>query len=173
MPNTAYLSLGSNIDPEINIEAAIRMLSDMTQLVAVSSVWETKPVGFMEQPSFLNAAIIVKTELNAQQLKQCVLDMIEQELGRVRQADKNGPRTIDIDIMLFNQQVLRYGRRRVPDAELLNRAFVAIPMAEISPDYEHPETGQTLHEIAQRFKINPNEMRLHPTLSSKLARLHY
>jgi len=73
MQNTAYLSLGSNINPESNIKEAINLLSTMTKLVAVSSVWETQPVGLVNQPLFLNAAIIVKSELNARQLKQRVL----------------------------------------------------------------------------------------------------
>jgi 2-amino-4-hydroxy-6-hydroxymethyldihydropteridine diphosphokinase len=171
MKNMAYLSLGANINPERNIKAAIKMLSSVTKVVAVSSVWETKPVGLVEQPSFLNAAMIVQTELDAQQLKERVINPIEKKLGRVRQLDKNAPRTIDIDIMLFNRQIIQYGSRRIPHQELLKQAFVAIPMAEISPDYEHPETGQTLYEIAQSFKISPGDMRLRPNLSTNLAQL--
>lgn len=164
MFNTTYLSLGSNIDPEDNVKAAVRMLSRLTKLVAVSSVWETAPVGMVNQPPFLNAAIIVQTELTPQRLKSDVLEHIEQKLGRVRQADKNAPRPIDIDIVLFNRQILKMGQRRIPDAELLERPFVAIPMAEIAPDYEHPETGQTLREIARDFDVKPGEMRLVPDI---------
>ncbi len=173
MRNKAYLSLGTNINPERNIKAAISMLSRMTEVVAISSVWETKPVGRVDQPLFLNAAMIVKTELDAQQLKEQVINPIEKKLGRVRQLDKNAPRTIDIDIMLFNQQIIQYGNRRIPHRELLYQAFVAIPMAEISPDYEHPETGQTLSEIAQSFKISPGDMRLRRGLSTNLAQIYH
>ena len=84
MLNTTYLSLGSNIDPARNVKAAVRMLSQLTRLVAVSSVWETAPVGMVNQPPFLNAAIIVQTELTPRQLKKNILEPIEQLLGRVR-----------------------------------------------------------------------------------------
>jgi 7,8-dihydro-6-hydroxymethylpterin-pyrophosphokinase len=69
----------------------------------------------------------------------------------VRTENKNAPRTIDIDIMLFNDDVLHVGRRRIPDPEVLERPFVAIPLAEIAPDYVHPETGRSLTEIASQF----------------------
>ena len=80
-------------------------------------------------------------------------------LARVRTANKNAPRTIDIDIMLFNNDVLTAGHRHVPDPEVLERPFVAIPLAEIAPDYVHPETGQTLKEIARQFDPAKTGMR--------------
>ncbi|MFQ5613997.1 MAG: 2-amino-4-hydroxy-6-hydroxymethyldihydropteridine diphosphokinase, partial [Anaerolineae bacterium] len=140
MPNMAYLSLGSNIEPEDNLKRAIRLLANLTHLVAVSSVWETRPVGRSGQPNFLNAAAIIETELTAKRLKRSVLSLIERSLGRVRQADKYAPRPIDIDIILFNRQILELGSRHIPDPELLQRSFVAVPLAEIAPDYRHPET---------------------------------
>ena len=167
--NRAYLSLGSNIKPVENLKAAVEQLAILTDLKAVSSVWETNPVGLLNQPNFLNAAAIVDTELNAAQLKRTILISIEQRLGRVRQADKNAARTIDIDLMLFNQQIFRLGQRHIPDAEVIERAFVAIPLAEIAPDYYHPETGQTLRQIAQCFDVNPADMRLRSDISLVLS----
>ena len=166
--NVAYLSLGSNIEPEANLTAAVAMLAELTRLVAISSVWETRPLGLLNQPNFLNAAAIVHTKLNAVQLKQQVLSYIEQSLGRLRQGDKNGPRTIDIDIMLFNNQSIMVGQRHIPDNEVLERAFVAIPLAEIAPDYKHPHTGQTLRDIARRFSATPQEMQLCPEITQTL-----
>lgn len=171
MQNVAYLSLGSNIEPEINIKSAVAMLAELTELVAVSSVWETRPVGMINQPNFLNAAAIVKTQLTASQLKQKVLNRIEKKLGRVRQANKNAPRPIDIDIMLFNRQILKLGSRHIPDTELLERPFVAIPLAEIAPDYIHPETDQRLSDIASSFKITKKDMSPRPEISRTLDRL--
>ena len=168
MWNTAYLSLGSNIEPEVNLYAAVVMLAQFTRLVAVSSVWETQPVGLLNQPDFLNAAAIVQTRLTAAQLKQQVLSHIEQKLGRTRQGDKNGPRTIDLDIMLFNNQILTIGQRHIPDVEVLERAFVAISLAEIAPDYVHPKTGQTLRQIADSFAITQQGMRISPEISQVL-----
>jgi 2-amino-4-hydroxy-6-hydroxymethyldihydropteridine diphosphokinase len=169
MPNLAYLSLGSNIEPEHNLRAALNLLAGHTKLRTVSSVWETKPVGTVNQPNYLNAAAIVETSLTAEQLKRTVIDQIERGLSRVRQVDKNAPRTIDIDIVLFNHQIFELGHRHIPDPELLERPFLAVPMAEIAPNYQHPETGQSLIEIARSFDVNEGGMRLRPDLSKELA----
>ncbi|MBI1880211.1 MAG: 2-amino-4-hydroxy-6-hydroxymethyldihydropteridine diphosphokinase [Chloroflexi bacterium] len=173
MANTAYLSLGSNIEPADNLKAALELLAAKTQLIAVSSVWETKPVGWADQPNFLNAAAIVETELTAEQLKREVLTPIEQSLSRVRQADKNAPRPIDIDIMLFNQQIIQLGQRHIPNPEIVERPFVAISLAEIAPDYEHPELRQTLSEIASGFVAENEAMHLRPDVSSALKQIKF
>lgn len=169
--NTAYLSLGSNIEPEANLRAAVELLAIQTTLIAVSSVWETRPLGLTDQPNFLNAAAIVETSLTAEQLKQQVLALIEQRLGRVRQADKNAPRPIDLDIVLFNREILALGQRHIPDPEIVERSFVAIPLAEIAPTYEHPELGQTLAEIAGNFEVKGEEMFLRPDVSENLKQV--
>lgn len=173
MLNTAYLSLGSNIDPEENLKAAVGMLITLTRLVSVSSVWETRPLGQVKQPNFLNAAAIIKTDLSADQLKRNVLDHIEQSLGRLRQIDKYAPRPIDIDIMLFNHQILELGDRHIPDPEVLERPFVAILLAELAPDYQHPETGQTLYDIAKSFRVKNEDMHLRHDISQALTPLSF
>jgi 2-amino-4-hydroxy-6-hydroxymethyldihydropteridine diphosphokinase len=122
-------------------------------------VWQTTPVGFADQPDFLNAAVLLETHLSARELREHSIAQIEESLLRKRTADKNAPRTIDIDIMLFNDDVLSIGERRIPDPEVLERPFVAIPLAEIAPDYVHPETDQTLKEIAQQFDPATFDMR--------------
>lgn len=149
--NLAYLSLGSNIEAERHLPAAVAHLAEFGRVQAVSTVWETPPLGFSQQPNFLNAAVLLETHLSAQTLRQAAIAQIEAALGRVRSQNKNGPRTIDIDIMLFNRDIIRFGQRRIPDPEVLERPFVAIPLAEIAPDYVHPETGQTLQSIASQF----------------------
>ncbi len=156
--NLAYLSLGSNIEPEYNLPEAVAQLKQFGQIRAVSSVWQTPAVGFSEQSDFLNAAVLLETTLSAKDLRRLAIAQIENSLGRVRTENKNGPRPIDIDIMLFNQDVLALGHRRIPDPELLERAFVAIPMAEIAPDYVHPELNITLVEIAHRFNAEMEEI---------------
>lgn len=147
----AYLSLGSNIKPERNLKAAVQKLARFGNIRALSAVWESPPAGFADQPNFLNAAVLLETALSAKALRETAIASIEAGMGRVRTKNKNAPRTIDIDIMLFNRDVLTVGRRRIPDAEVRERPFVAIPLAEIAPDYVHPETGETLRQIAQRF----------------------
>jgi 2-amino-4-hydroxy-6-hydroxymethyldihydropteridine diphosphokinase len=171
MPNLAFLSLGSNIRPEENLSKAVEMLAHTSKLVAVSTVWETLPLGLADQPNFLNAATLVETDHTANAFKSEVIRRIEDELGRIRKGDKFGPRTIDIDIMLFNDQIFEMDNHHIPDPELLERPFVAIPLAELAPDYQHPETGQTLHDIARGFEITEEEMRLRPNVSQTLAQL--
>lgn len=149
--NLAYLSLGSNIEPENNLPQAVALLNQFGMVKATSSVWQTAAVGFTAQPDFLNAAVLLETPLSAETLRLQAITQIENALGRVRTENKNGPRPIDIDIMLFNHDVLKLGRRRIPDPELLERSFVAIPMAEIAPEYVHPEVNTTLEEISLNF----------------------
>jgi len=102
MANRAYLSLGSNIEPERYLPAAVQRLARFGQIRAVSHVWQTQPVGLVDQPDFLNAAVLLETPLSAAALRQQVVARIEQDLGRARTGNKNAPRTIDIDIVLFN-----------------------------------------------------------------------
>ena len=160
--NNVYLILGSNIKKEQNLPAAVTRLRQMVEVAAVSSLYETVPVGLKEQPNFWNAAVHIQTSLSATQLKTQVLAPIEQELKRVRQADKNAPRTIDLDIVLFNDEVFDYdggdgNSRHIPDPDLLKFAHVAVPIAELAPKMLHPETAESLPAIAQRLH-NPTHL---------------
>lgn len=156
--NRAFLALGSNIKPERHIPAAVELLAAQTGLLAVSSVWETMPLGIATQPNFLNAAALVETPLDAATLKWTILRAIETELHRDRSGHRDGPRTIDIDLVLFNQEIFMQDGLHIPDPDVLTRAFVAIPLAELDPQYRHPQTEQTLAQIAAGFQINPKEM---------------
>ncbi len=152
-PNRAFVALGSNIDPEENLRAAVALLRehDDVTVVRTSPVYETAPVGSVGQAKFLNAAVLLMTYLSPRDLKGNVLSEIEQMLGRVRTSDKNAPRTIDLDIALFNYDVFEMGLRHVPDPDLQRYAHVAVPVADLAPYYVHPETGETLAEIAARL----------------------
>jgi 2-amino-4-hydroxy-6-hydroxymethyldihydropteridine diphosphokinase len=161
-PNRAYLSLGSNLEAERHLPAAVALLGRFGRVRAVSTVWESPPLGFSDQPNFLNAVVLLETDLSAQALRDEAIAWVEAELGRVRTPNKNAPRTIDIDIMLFNDDILQVNRRRIPDPELLQRPFVAVPLAEIAPDYVHPETGQTMQDVARRFELQDASMRARP-----------
>jgi len=147
-PNRAFLSLGSNIEPEHNLREAVHLLREHCTVLAASPVYETAPVGTLDQANFLNAAVWIETRLTAEQLKTTVLASIEAALGRVRTSDKNAPRTIDLDIALFNLAVLDVGARHIPDPDIPKYAHVAVPLADLAPYRIHPETGQTLEEIA-------------------------
>ena len=141
----AYISLGSNIDPRENILAAMKLLRQAVTVNAFSTIWETEAIG-SAGPRFLNAAAWVSTPLGVDGLKSNVLAKIEQNLGRVRTADKNAPRTIDLDIIIYDEQVL--------DPNLWKRDFLAIPIAELRPDLEVPGEGITLNQVAQSLRTS-------------------
>lgn len=149
--NRAFVAIGSNIDSESNLRAAVRLLASRCHLLAVSPVFEARPVGKTDQPNFLNAASMVETDLSAARLKIDVLQPIEERLGRVRTEDRNAPRTIDLDVALFNKEILDLGERRIPDPDILRHPHVAVPLAYLDPQYCHPETEQTLFEIAMEL----------------------
>ena len=151
---TVYVSLGSNIEPETNLKRAIQLLRMKSAVRAISSAYRTAPQGFVEQADFLNMAVCVETRLDPTTFKREVVDWIERESGRVRDPhNMNAPRTIDLDISLWNDTVFEYGEKpwRVPDPDILRFAHVAIPLAEIAPNYLHPLEHITLMEIASRF----------------------
>ena len=153
--NIVYLSLGSNIEPDSNIVAAVQLLRRQTTVLALSSVYETPPQGFIEQAPFLNMAVKLHTKRTPIQLKTEVIDRIETQLKRLRdRQNKNAPRTIDLDISLWNEDAFEYGEKpwKVPDGDILRYAHVAIPLAELAPDYAHPQAGLPLREIAASFK---------------------
>jgi 2-amino-4-hydroxy-6-hydroxymethyldihydropteridine diphosphokinase len=145
------LLLGSNIDREANFCRAARRLAELVHVVAFSPVYETEPMGDPDQPCFLNAVALVATELAPEEIKTRAIDRIEQDLGRRRGPNKNAPRTIDLDIILYGDQVLSLGGRRIPDPELLRYPHIARPAADVAPDWAHPQTGDTLRAIADRL----------------------
>ncbi len=145
------LLLGSNLDRESNFCRAAQRLAELVPVVAFSPVYETEPMGGPAQPRFLNAAALIETDLEPQQLKDQVLRRIEGELGRVRGPDKFAPRTIDLDIILFGERAFHLSGRQVPDPELLRYAHIARPAADVAPDWLHPVTGESLRTIAGRL----------------------
>jgi 2-amino-4-hydroxy-6-hydroxymethyldihydropteridine diphosphokinase len=173
--NRALLLLGSNIEPELNLPEAVLEIAGYGTIDAVSSVWESPPFGYAEQANFLNAALSLDTGLSICELKMQAIAACEMRLGRVRSGNKNAPRTIDIDIIFFNNEIYISEEMRIPDPDALKRPFVAIPLAEIAPDYIHPETGESLRIIAARFDLEKTGMLRRPDiiLTSSLHNIYY
>lgn len=147
-PHRVFVTLGSNIEPEDNLRAALRLLKEQLSVQAISHIYETAPIGKTDQENFLNGAVLINTPLTAGELKAGILEPIEEKLGRVRTADKNAPRTIDLDIALFDYEILDLGPRHIPDPDILKYAHTVVPLADLAPYYIHPETGATLATIA-------------------------
>jgi 2-amino-4-hydroxy-6-hydroxymethyldihydropteridine diphosphokinase len=156
--NWVVITLGSNIEKEKNMPASIQYLQQKTTLLAVSPLYETLGVGCGDNPpNYFNAAALIETELDPISLKHNVLSTIEQQLGRKRTMNKNAPRTIDMDICLFNEEIFDYEGRHVPDPDLLKYAHVIVPVADLLPDLPHPETGELLSDIAARIMANAGD----------------
>jgi GTP cyclohydrolase I len=160
------------------MRAATGLLERFGTVAAVSSVWETEPLGGKEQPNYLNASVLLETELGSEALVTQAIPWIEDVLGRVRTEDRWAPRPIDIDLMLFDGEVLTVGSRKIPSPEILQRPFVAITLAEIAPDYVHPETNRTLRSIAEEFGLESEGMnlredvRLRPLVIEPMEAIH-
>ena len=140
--NTAYVALGANLgDPSATIRAAFGALANLpeSRVVHCSSLYRTAPVGNTEQPEFINAVAALETTLAPESLLDALFD-IEARFGRIR-AEKNGPRTLDLDLLLYNNQQLNLPRLTLPHPRLHLRAFVLYPLAELAPDLQLPGRG--------------------------------
>jgi 2-amino-4-hydroxy-6-hydroxymethyldihydropteridine diphosphokinase len=141
--STAYIGLGSNLgDREATLRRALARLNATlgVRVVAVSSFRETDPVGFTEQPKFVNAVAAVETELDPRALLETLLS-IERAMGRTRDAPRFGPRTIDLDLLLYEDRVVDEPGLQVPHPRLHERTFVLEPLAELEPALIVPGRG--------------------------------
>lgn len=141
--NEAVLLLGSNIDPGKNLIKALYLLKKMSNVVAVSKVYETKAVG-TDGPNFLNQAVMIETDLGLSKIKTGLIAQIENKLKRIRTGDKNAPRTIDIDLILFNNEVI--------DQKMWEFKFIALPLNDILPEIENPLDGRKIKDIIAELK---------------------
>lgn len=143
MNHLVYLSLGSNILPHIHLPRAIELLSKQVNLLAVSSIYETPPVGTVGR-NFLNAVVVAQTPYTPARLKDEILRPLESALGRQRSADKFAPRTIDIDIIAWDGMIL--------DSDAFRYAHLAVPLAEILHQYPLKNGNRRIQVLANRFQ---------------------
>ena len=146
MSQIAYLSLGSNVgDREANLRQAIARVGEIARVTSVSSFYETEPVEFTDQPWFLNCAVAIEVDTTPMQLL-CELLRLEQAMGR-RRVQNKGPRMIDIDILLYDDVVVKTPDLTIPHPAMHRRRFVLEPLAEIAPEAKHPVFNKNVQEL--------------------------
>jgi 2-amino-4-hydroxy-6-hydroxymethyldihydropteridine diphosphokinase len=156
---TAYIGMGGNLAswagaPEATLVAAVLRLESLGRVGGRSSLYSTAPVGIAEQPRFVNAVVALETELEPRQLLSELL-AIELEFGRDRAAEiANGPRTLDLDILLFDEARISEAGLDIPHPRLAERAFVLIPLCEIAPQASDPRTGKSVTQLLHGLFAN-------------------
>jgi len=148
----AAIALGSNLpsafgDSAATLREAVRQLATLGAVTAVSSFYETDPVGYLDQPRFVNAAALLETELSPLDLLRALLD-IEKSFGRDRSTSPpKGPRTLDLDLLLYGQLILNDPELILPHPAMHERRFVLEPLAEIAPEMQHPLLRRTIRSL--------------------------
>jgi len=161
----AFIGVGSNIDPEINIPHALDLLRQSVRITGISTFYRTPALGREDQPPFYNGVVAVDTELPPCELKFAELRRIEERLGRWRGADRYAPRTIDLDLILYDDLVIEDEDLILPDPEIAQRAFLAVPLCELAPALVLPD-GRAVCNIVE--ELSAQSLEALPEFSHKL-----
>ena len=162
--HTAYIGMGSNIaseagSPEETLAAAANRLQSLGRVVGRSSLYSTEPMGFAEQPRFMNAVIALKTDLAARELLEGLLG-IEQEFGRDRSSGiRNGPRTLDLDILVYGEEQISEPGLEIPHPRMAERPFVIVPLEEIASNDATADTPEVVRRLlGKAFQHSPAQL---------------
>lgn len=154
--NIAHIGLGTNLGKrEENLQKALSEIAGFATIVQQSSIYESEPVGYKEQGDFLNMALEIATDLNPLELMR-KLQEVEQKMGK-KVIRKDGPRVIDLDILLYDNEVVESDNVKIPHPEIENRNFVLTPLAEIAAQKMHPELNKTIGELLKNL-TNPDKV---------------
>ncbi len=150
--STAFIGIGSNINPQENILKSIDLLKNHLAIISSSKFYKTKPLGNPNDPYFVNGVIQVETRATPEMLKFSILRPLEEALGRKRTEDKNAPRTIDLDILFYDYVVIKQDNMMIPDPQIAERDFLAVPLAELAPNLVLPGWNKKLIDHVGNMK---------------------
>ena len=151
---TAYIGVGSNINPEENIIKAFHLLKNKVQITGISTFYRTSPVGRIHQAEYLNGVWRIETDLSPEKLKSDVLKKIEDKLKRIRSEDKFISRTIDLDLILFDELIIQNDKLKIPDSDIYERDFIAVPLWELDPELVIPDSKEKIKDIIKKFNLD-------------------
>lgn len=151
VPHHAFLGVGANLDPESNILRGLTKVQQVLPILEMSRFYRTFPIGLSSEPLFINGVVHVLSSYEPRTLKYSVLRSIEQGFGRKRTGDKFAPRPLDLDLLLYDDYSINEEGLNVPSPEITHYPFLAIPLAELLPDFRLPGELRSLQEIASQI----------------------
>lgn len=163
-----YIGVGSNLEPEKNIERAFYYLKEKVKITGISDFYETAPVGRQDQPHYINGVWEIETDIPPRQLKYTILRNIEEKVGRIRTEDKFISRVIDLDILIYGDKIIHEADFKIPDPDIYTREFVAVPLKELNPHLRIPGGDDRIDEISCRF--DSHEMFFKKKITEKLRK---